>query len=145
MKFGRNPGLAFTCRHILINLPIALVDGRLGRVLTFCIVLGDLLLHPDFFFFDHLPDLAAGPVQQAFADMGHSGGSAMVAIPTINRLLQFENLAPLTTDPEDWIEVGYDLWQNRRCSRMFSEDGGKTYTDVDDREVPKIVHHSAAS
>ncbi|MCG7607149.1 hypothetical protein [Mycobacterium sp. CnD-18-1] len=77
-------------------------------------------------------------VIQAFADMGHSGGSASVAIPTINRLLSFENLAPLTNDSDEWIEVGYDLWQNRRCSRMFSEDGGKTYTDVDDRE--KVVY-----
>jgi hypothetical protein len=71
-------------------------------------------------------------VIQAFADMGHSGGSASVAIPTINKLLQFENLAPLTDNPEDWIEVGYGMWQNRRCSRMFSTDGGKSYTDVDD-------------
>lgn len=80
-------------------------------------------------------------VIQAFADMGHSGGSAMVAIPTINRLLSFENLAPLTDDPVDWIEVGDDLWQNRRCSRMFSTDGGKTYTDVDDPQ-PKVVYTS---
>lgn len=91
------------------------------------------------------PDIIKGylKVIQAFSDMGHSGGSAMVAIPTINRLLQFENLAPLTDDPEDWIEVRYGTWQNRRCSRMFSEDGGKSYTDVDDRE--KIVHFSEKS
>ncbi|TPW93671.1 hypothetical protein [Mycolicibacterium fortuitum] len=82
-------------------------------------------------------------VIQAFADMGHSGGSASVAIPTIGRLLRFENLAPLTDDPDDWIEVGYGMWQNRRCSRMFSEDGGKSYTDVDDRE--KVVHLSESS
>ena len=81
------------------------------------------------------PDTIAGYLRviRAFADMGHSGGSASVAIPVIGRLLSYENLAPLTDDPEDWIEVGYGLWQNRRCSRMFSEDGGKTYTDVDDR------------
>lgn len=90
------------------------------------------------------PDTIDGylKVIQAFADMGHSGGSAMVAIPVINRLLQFQNLTPLTDDPDDWIEVGYDLWQNRRCSQMFSEDGGKTYTDVEDRSTPKTVHYS---
>lgn len=88
------------------------------------------------------PDVIAGylKVIQAFADMGHSGGSAFVAIPTINRLLSFENLAPLTDDPDDWIEVRYGMWQNRRCSRMFSEDGGKHYTDVDDRE--KVMHRA---
>lgn len=79
-------------------------------------------------------------VIQAFADMGHSGGSASVAIPTIGRLLRFENLTPLTDDPDDWIEVGHGVWQNRRCSRMFSEDGGKSYTDVEDRE--KVVQFS---
>lgn len=90
------------------------------------------------------PDVIEGylKVIQAFADMGHSGGSAMVAIPVINRLLQFQNLAALTDDPDDWIEVGYGLWQNRRCSQMFSEDGGKTYTDVEDRGTPKTVHYS---
>lgn len=88
-------------------------------------------------------------VIQAFADMGHSGGSASVAIPVINRLLQFENLAPLTDDPDDWMKIadamsgGEDLWQNRRCSRMFSIDGGKTYTDVDDRT--KTVHRAQAA
>lgn len=79
-------------------------------------------------------------VIQAFADMRHSGGSASVAIPVIGKLLRFENLSPLTDDPDDWIEVGYGMWQNRRCTRMFSEDGGKTYTDVEDRS--KTVHHS---
>ena len=90
------------------------------------------------------PDTIEGylKVIQAFADMGHSGGSASVAIPTINRLLQFENLTPLTDDPADWIEVGYDMWQNRRNPKMFSEDGGQTYTDVDDREW--TVHYSEA-
>lgn len=86
------------------------------------------------------PETVEGYIKviQAFVDMGHSGGSAMVAIPVINRLLQFENLSPLTNDPEDWIEVGDGLWQNRRCSRMFSEDGGITYTDVND---PKKISH----
>lgn len=88
------------------------------------------------------PDTIKGYLRviQAFADMGHSGGSAAVAVPTIARLLRFENLAPLTDDPDDWIDVGYGMWQNRRCSRMFSEDGGRSYTDVEDRE--KVVHFS---
>ncbi len=44
-------------------------------------------------------------VIQAFADMGHSGGSASVAIPTINELLKFNNLAPLTNNPDEWMQV----------------------------------------
>lgn len=73
-------------------------------------------------------------VVQAFADMGHSGGSASVAIPVINQLLQFKNLTPLTDNPDEWYFHGADMWdgkngvwQNKRNSEAFSNDGGKTY------------------
>lgn len=85
-------------------------------------------------------------VIQAFADMGHSGGSAMIAIPTINDLLQFNNLKPLTNDLTEWQQLGPDMWnggqawQNRRNGRAFSEDAGKTYYFVDDPE--KTLHTS---
>lgn len=80
-------------------------------------------------------------VIQAFSDMGHSGGSAMVCIPRIAKLLSFENLAPITDNPEDWFhhgpetwggEDGEGIWQCKRNSKLFSEDGGKTYSDVED-------------
>lgn len=71
---------------------------------------------------------------QIFADMGHSGGSASVFIPTLNQLLQFKNLTPLTNDPEEWMFIDDDkwgkdggIWQNRRNSEAFSNDGGKNY------------------
>ena len=71
-------------------------------------------------------------VIQAFADMGHSGGSASVAIPVINELLQYKNLSPLTDDPEEWMHIaeeigGENCWQSRRRPEAFSQDGGKTY------------------
>ena len=66
-------------------------------------------------------------VIQAFADMGHSGGSASVAIPVINELLQFKNLKPLTDNSDEWMLVGEQMWQNVRNSEAFSDDGGKTY------------------
>lgn len=73
-------------------------------------------------------------VIQAFADMEHSGGSASIAIPVINELLQFKNLSPLTDDPAEWAYHGPDVWgaeggvwQNRRNGEAFSNDGGKTY------------------
>ena len=70
-------------------------------------------------------------VIQAFADMGHSGGSASVAIPVVNELLQFHNLKPLTDGPDEWNNVseqsGYEMWQNRRNGEAFSHDGGTTY------------------
>jgi len=73
-------------------------------------------------------------IVQAFADMGHSGGSASVAIPTINALLQFQNLAPLTNKPDEWEDrseiSGYPIWQNKRNSTVFSYDGGVTTWQV---------------
>ncbi len=73
-------------------------------------------------------------VIQAFADMGHSGGSASIAIPMIHQLLQFKNLTALTDDPAEWFfheenTAGYPggFWQNIRDGEAFSHDGGKTY------------------
>jgi len=81
------------------------------------------------------PDTIAGllTVVQAFADMGHSGGSASVAIPMINELLQYKNLRPLTDNPDEWQHIDEDiagqsdLWQNRRNGEAFSNDGGAHY------------------
>lgn len=80
-------------------------------------------------------------VIQAFADMGHSGGSASVAIPVINQLLQFKNLTPLTDDPDEWMHIAEaqwgekgGVWQNRRNSEAFSKDGGKTYYLLSERD-----------
>lgn len=68
---------------------------------------------------------------EAFASFGHSGGSASAVIPMLNDLLRFKNIAPLTDDPGEWMDVadfaGYQVWQNRRNSEAFSLDGGKTY------------------
>jgi hypothetical protein len=67
---------------------------------------------------------------------GHSGGSHAVAVEWLSRLLRFENIAPLTDSPDEWMHVAGDVWgdpagegvwQNRRCSEAFSNDGGKTY------------------
>jgi hypothetical protein len=87
-------------------------------------------------------------VIRAFARAGHSGGSAMVAIPVINQLLQFKNLSPLTDDPDEWVhhspEVwgskdGNGIWQNSRNPAAFSSDEGKTYYLVHEKRRP-IFH-----
>lgn len=103
------------------------------------------------------PDTISGylNVVQAFADMGHSGGSASVAIPVINQLLQFKNLQPLTDNPDEWYfhsegvaGVSGGFWQNIRNGEAFSHDGGKTYYLLseggnDKNRAP--IHHSEES
>lgn len=80
-------------------------------------------------------------VIQAFADMGHSGGSASVAIPVIIQLLQFKPLGKITNDPDEWIfhnkntyGASEDLWQNKRNPAAFSSNAGRTYWLVDEVE-----------
>jgi hypothetical protein len=82
-------------------------------------------------------------VVEAFASYGHSGGSASVAIPMINDLLQFKNLTPLTDNPLEWNEVGPGMWQSSRNSEAFSDDRGKTYTLISET-VPESapIHNS---
>ena len=84
----------------------------------------------------------------AFASFGHSGGSAMCAIEQLTALLQFENLAPLTADPDEWEDrsemTGVPVWQSKRNSKAFSENGGQTYWLVDD-EAKTIYYPEAAA
>lgn len=71
---------------------------------------------------------------KAFSSFGHSGGSASIAIPMLNDLLNYRNLTPLTDDPDEWMHVAEDvwgeaggIWQSRRNPEAFSRDGGKSY------------------
>lgn len=73
-------------------------------------------------------------VVKAYSAFGHSGGSMAATAGTLLRLLQFQNLTPLTDDPAEWFHHGEDtwgetggIWQNIRNGEAFSHDGGKTY------------------
>lgn len=80
-----------------------------------------------------------------FAKYGHSGGSAYVAIPILNDLLQFKNLTPLTNNRDEWMEVGSNMWQSRRCSEAFSIDRGVTYyllSEGGNQDNPRPIHIS---
>lgn len=80
---------------------------------------------------------------EAFSEMDHSGGSASVFIPVLNKLLQFQNLSPLTDNPKEWNEVGDGMWQSQRNPAAFSEDGGKTHYILSEGEGnSKILHIS---
>jgi hypothetical protein len=87
-------------------------------------------------------------VIQAFADMGHSGGSAMCAIPVINQLLQYKSLSELTEDPNEWMYIGTEvwgdaegqgIWQSKRNPEAFSNDGGKNYYLLSERAEEHFI------
>ena len=69
---------------------------------------------------------------RVFRAQGHSGFSASVFVPTIYKLLSFENLSPITNEPIEWMQVDEDYWQSTRNCRFFSKDGGESYYDVND-------------
>ena len=75
-----------------------------------------------------------------FASEGHSGGSAGLTLMVFNKLANFKNLTPLTDNKNEWVEVIKNLWQNKRNSKAFSKDGGKTYYFLEDKK--KIITSS---
>lgn len=63
----------------------------------------------------------------AFAEYGHSGGSASAGIHILYDLLQFKHLTPLTDNADEWMEVGPKVWQSKRNPEAFSDDQGGSY------------------
>jgi hypothetical protein len=83
---------------------------------------------------------------KVLAEDGHSGGSHWLTMQVFNKVANFKTLTPLTNDPSEWTEVSEmcpvaqrPVYQNRRDSAMFSNDGGKTYYSVDDKERKLIT------
>ncbi len=73
-------------------------------------------------------------VVRKFSEYGHSGGSAGISIEILNKLLRFQVLSPITSDPSEWFEAAPSVWQSNRDPATFSEDGGKTWYNLDDPE-----------
>jgi hypothetical protein len=73
-----------------------------------------------------------------FSDQGHSGYSAQAVIALFTKLAKWEPLSLITSDPEEWNDVsemsGQPMWQNKRDSRCFSHDGGKTWYSLEDKK-----------
>lgn len=67
---------------------------------------------------------------------GHSGFSSALTVHIFTQLADRRALTPISSDPAEWIDrtvqSGAPLWQNRRDSKCFSEDGGKTWWSLDD-------------
>lgn len=72
---------------------------------------------------------------ELFASQGHSGFTASYTVNAFKRLAMYKPLSPLTGEDSEWNEVGSGLYQNKRYSAVFKEDGkaynseGKIFTD----------------
>lgn len=86
-----------------------------------------------------IPDAVMKCVK-VFAEEGHSGGSAAVVISILEKVLRFQTLTPINSNPKYWMEVASavagtaGVWQSTRDPSYFSEDGGKTFYWLDDPE-----------
>lgn len=73
---------------------------------------------------------------EVFAKQGHSGYSAQITLRIFTDVASFRPLTPLTNDPAEWMKVSNDepMWQSRRNPSVFSNDGGETWYDINDKE-----------
>lgn len=60
---------------------------------------------------------------KTFAKQGHSGMNAEVVTHLFGIVARYKPLSPLTGDADEWNEVSQGLFQNRRCSSVFKENG----------------------
>ncbi len=81
---------------------------------------------PDGFYGDMMGH-AVMKMIKLFADEGHSGMSASVAVGLFKTLANWEPLTPLTGDDDEWNEVSDGVFQNKRCSRVFKDGDGRAY------------------
>lgn len=87
-----------------------------------------------------------GMLPQAVMDLvrvhsmqGHSGFSHEYTLALFNKVVNYQVLMPITDDPDEWTDnsafAGRPSWQNKRQFSCFSEDGGKTYRDNNERPI----------
>lgn len=76
---------------------------------------------------------------KVFSSADHSGFSARATLALFNKLAEFKCLTPLTNNPDEWMDTsechGEHIgthFQSKRQSSCFSDDGLKTYYDIDE-------------
>lgn len=58
-------------------------------------------------------------VLEVLANQGHSGTSIGFIMATVNQLVKFLPLTPLTGEDHEWMEVGEGTWQSKRMPNLF--------------------------
>lgn len=72
---------------------------------------------------------------ERFFDQWDSVGAVWAVAPILQRLIAGKPLSPLIGDDSEWLEVGHDLLQNRRCSTVFKDKlTGRCY-DIDAGDI----------
>lgn len=61
---------------------------------------------------------------EMFADQGHSGFSAGMAIDIFKKVASCQPLTPLTGEDDEWNEIYDGMFQNRRCPHVFKNADG---------------------
>lgn len=72
---------------------------------------------------------------EVFATQGHTGMTAPLTIELFSKLAMQIPITPLTYEKDEWEDrsdiTNAPLWQNKRDSRVFSNDGGATHWSVE--------------
>lgn len=79
-------------------------------------------------------------ILEKFFDQWDSGGAVHAVAPILQRLIAGKPLSPLTGDPDEWVEVGYGVFQNRRVGSVFKDPrfhDGKLAYDLDNPAGPR--------
>ena len=76
---------------------------------------------------------------EVFSSAGHSGFSGEATLQLFDRLARWQNLTPLTNNPEEWQLINNEKYQSKRNPACFSNDNLKTYYDIDDTERIKHI------
>lgn len=58
---------------------------------------------------------------KVFANQGHSGSSAPFCVDYFEKLAMHKPLTPLTGEDWEWVEVGTNVFQNKRLSKVFKQ------------------------
>ena len=89
-----------------------------------------VLATPDPILAPFVPEILA--LCEKFGQSGQSGGSAHYTAAAIaeavHKLLLQHPISPITGHDQEWVDVGNDMLQNRRCFALFkSKSDGKCY------------------
>jgi len=68
---------------------------------------------------------------EVFSNQGHSGSSAPYVLRIFKELASFKTITPIYGTDEEWVEVGDNMFQNKRLSTIFKEGKDGTAYNID--------------